>query len=86
VNELFPIAGGILLGVLLVQVPVRARFWAGIAGVVLIGFLATVISGEFRIGWEYLLVDIPLVAVASAGTFLLVRRLRPEGLVRSKAD
>jgi hypothetical protein len=42
-----------------------------------LGTLATVVSGEYRIGWEFLLIDIPLVAVCSLtgfATACVVRR------------
>jgi hypothetical protein len=32
---------------------------------VALGVLATVVSGEFRVSWEFLLFDIPLVAVSA---------------------
>jgi hypothetical protein len=32
---------------------------------VLAGILATVLSGEWRISWEFLLIDIPLVGVSA---------------------
>jgi hypothetical protein len=71
-NELFPLACGILVGsVLAIRRPER-RLWLAVALSIVLGFAATVVSGEFRIGWEYLLVDIPLVAVSSAAAYLLV--------------
>jgi hypothetical protein len=32
---------------------------------VLLGFAATVVGGELRIGWEYLLIGIPLVGASA---------------------
>jgi hypothetical protein len=40
---------------------------------VLLGVAATMLSGEFRIGWEYLLIDIPLVAVSAAAIYWVTR-------------
>jgi hypothetical protein len=40
---------------------------------VMLGLAATVVSGEFRIGWEYLLIDIPLVGVSSAAVYWMTR-------------
>ena len=40
-----------------------------------LGVLATVASGEFKMTWAYLLIDIPLVAVAAVIGFLVTRRL-----------
>jgi hypothetical protein len=48
------------------------RLWLAILLSILLGFAATVISGEFRIGWEYLLIDIPLVGIATAAAYLLL--------------
>jgi hypothetical protein len=42
-----------------------------VGGSVVFGGLATVISGEFRIGWEFLLVDIPLAFGATVATMLI---------------
>jgi hypothetical protein len=43
---------------------------------IILGSLATIISGEFRIGWEFLLIDIPLVALTAAATASVVSRAR----------
>jgi hypothetical protein len=85
-NEVFPIVGGLLLGALLVRIPAGRRLWVGLAGAVVIGFLATVISGEYRLGWEFLLIDIPGTALAAACSFAVLRRLRSAQAVRAKAD
>ena len=76
-QELFPMACGLLLGVTLgfVRPTLRLRF--GVLFAVLLGTLATVITGEFKTSWGYLLVDIPLVGVAAFLGFLLARQLRP---------
>jgi hypothetical protein len=41
-----------------------------------LGTLATIISGEYKIGWEFLLIDIPLVALSSAAAFATARTIR----------
>ena len=43
---------------------------------VALGFLATVVTGEFTISWSYLLVDVPLVACAAMLGFLSAPHLR----------
>jgi hypothetical protein len=48
---------------------------AGLATV--LGLLATVVTGEFKTSWGYLLFDIPLVAFAAFLGFLSARHLRP---------
>jgi hypothetical protein len=79
-NELLPIVGGLVLGVLLtlVQRP-RLRVALGVLGAFATGFLATVASGEYRIGWEYLLFDVPLSALSATGAYLTVRRWSGSG-------
>jgi hypothetical protein len=47
-----------------------------IAAAVVIGFLATVISGEYKIGWEFLAIDIPGTAIAVAVGWLVTKRVR----------
>ena len=43
---------------------------------VVFGFLATVISGEFKIGWEFLYADIPIVAGSATGALAAVYAYR----------
>jgi hypothetical protein len=40
--------------------------------------LATLVSGEAAISWAFLLIDIPMVAVAASVGFLVVHRLGKE--------
>jgi len=75
-QELFPLACGLLLGVALGLVRPQLRLPLGAALSVACGVLATVLSGEFRLSWDYLAVDIPLVAFAAFTAFAAVRRLR----------
>lgn len=75
-NEIFPIAGGVLLGAALGAFPPRLRIRIGAPLAVLLGTLATVLSGEFRLSWAFLLVDVPLVVSAAAIGLLAVHRLR----------
>src|SRR5688572_2274377 len=74
-NEIVPIVGGLIVGLLLhlIQRP-RLRLTTGVLAAFAVGFLATVVSGEYRIGWEYLLFDVPLSALCSAGSYLAIRR------------
>ena len=37
--------------------------------------MATVASGEYRVSWAYLLIDIPLVVLAAVVGFAAARRL-----------
>jgi hypothetical protein len=74
-HELLPIAAGLVLGVALALVRAGLRLLTGIVGVVLFGVLATVVSGEYLIGWEFLIIDIPLVAVSTGAGLLAVRAI-----------
>ncbi|MFE0250315.1 hypothetical protein [Streptomyces sp. NPDC059010] len=85
-HELFPIASGLALGAILALVRPGLRILIGIAGAVLFGVLATVVSGEYLISWEFLIIDVPLVAVSAAAGLVAVRaarhaaaRTRPHG-------
>jgi hypothetical protein len=63
VAELFPLAAGLVVGALLAK---PSRGWAlRVLAAIAIGVCATVISGEWRKGWEFLLVDIPEALLAS---------------------
>ena len=86
-NEIFPVLYGVLLGVTALRVTSsRARRWLLGAGSVAGGVAATIVSGEFRIGWEFLLIDIPLVFIAAAVVVVSVsaaqRRQHRHGMVR----
>jgi hypothetical protein len=75
-QELLPIAFGALLGVLFGLAPTtRLRFAVPAAMIVVFGVVSTVVTGEFRISWAFLLIDIPLVAIAAAVAFVLERRI-----------
>jgi hypothetical protein len=74
-TEFFPIAAGLSCGLLLGSLTARRRVIVGLAFSVVAGVLATVVSGEWRISWAFLLIDIPLVAVSAAAGDLLSRRV-----------
>jgi hypothetical protein len=75
VTEFFPVAAGLLCGLLLGSITAKRRVIVGIAFSVVAGVLATVVSGEWRISWAFLLVDIPLVGVSAVAGDLLSRRV-----------
>jgi high-affinity Fe2+/Pb2+ permease len=60
------------------------RLWVGVLLSVVLGALATFLSGESEISWAFLLIDIPLVAVSSMFSLAVVKRLRtrPAGETR----
>ena len=76
-QELVPIALGLLLGATLGYVRPSIRLPVGAALAVALGVFATVVTGEAKLGWEYLLIDIPLVAVCAAAGLVAGRRLSP---------
>jgi hypothetical protein len=76
VEELVPVISGILLGSFLGYLRPARRLRIGAILAILMGILATVVSGEFRLSWGYLLVDIPLVAGVAAVSLILVHQLR----------
>ena len=75
-SELFPIVSGLIVGSALPLIRPQMRLASGVAAAVVLGTIATVISGEYKMGWEFLLIDIPLVAVCSAAGFATVRTAR----------
>ena len=77
-QELFPLACGLLLGATLGFVRPSIRLPLGAALAVLLGVLATVVTGEFRLSSGYVLIDIPLVAFAAFLAFMAARALRPQ--------
>jgi hypothetical protein len=75
-QELLPIASGLLCGAVIGLIRPTLRVAVGALLAVALGTVATIVSGEYRIGWEYLLIDIPLVAVSEIVGHLGVRRMR----------
>ena len=64
-EELVPLGFGFLLGAFLAVVKPSLRLWIGAPIAVLLGTTATIVTGEAEISWAYVLVDVPLVAVAA---------------------
>lgn len=75
-NEIFPVVSGLVAGLVLGTVTARHRPWVWALLSVVLGLLATVLSGEFKTTWAFLLIDIPLVGAASAASFLGSRAVR----------
>jgi hypothetical protein len=72
-NEIFPMLAGVVVGLVLGAMRPSLRLRIGFPLAIGLGITATVISGEFKVGWEYLLIDIPLVALSAACTLLATR-------------
>ena len=77
-QELFPIGCGLLLGTALGFVRPAIRLPLGLLAAILLGVLATLVTGEFKTSWSYVLIDIPLVAVSATIGLLAGRRFRAE--------
>jgi hypothetical protein len=75
-QEMFPVALGIVAGGLIGLLRPGLRVAVGAALAIVLGTLATIVTGEFRVSWEFLLFDIPLVALCTMLTHVLVRRRR----------
>ncbi len=75
-NELFPVVSGLAVGFVLGVLRTSLRLGADVLLSVVFGFIATVASGEFRISWGFLLIDIPLVAGSAVLSFILTRAVR----------
>jgi hypothetical protein len=73
VTEFFPILSGLVCGVLLGCLTVRRPLLVGVLFSVVAGVLATVLAGEWRISWGFLLIDIPLVGMSAVVGDLLAR-------------
>jgi hypothetical protein len=66
VAELFPLAGGVVVGAVLARRFSASTLWALIAvASIAIGVCATLISGEWLRSWDFLFVDIPEALVAA---------------------
>jgi hypothetical protein len=76
VTEFVPLCLGAFLGLLLGSLRVPPS--RGIVGflAVLLGVCATAVTGELRVAWEYVLVDIPLVGLSAVACFACLRRRR----------
>jgi hypothetical protein len=76
VEELLPVASGLLIGLILGLLRPSLRVPISIVLCITFGVLATVVSGEYLISWSFLLIDIPLVAVSAAAGLFVTHRLR----------
>ena len=76
-QELVPLVSGFAVGLALGALRPSLRLWVGAALAVVLGVLATVVTGELETSWAFVLVDIPLVALASVCGLLVARRVSP---------
>ena len=78
-EESVPLVLGVLLGLLSVTPRLRrARRSQRVAALLLaaggLGGLATMVTGEWRLSWGFVLIDVPLVLLSMAGTRYLLSR------------
>lgn len=76
-QELVPLVSGFAVGLVLGALRPSLRLGVGAALAVVLGVLATVVTGELETSWAFVLVDIPLVALASVCGLLVARRVSP---------
>ena len=74
--ETLPILSGLLLGALLGWMEPASRKRIGLPAALVLSFIATVLSGEYRVSWGFLLVDMSLVVVAGFASLVTIQRLR----------
>ena len=70
-QEMLPITSGLILGVLLAvsRLPVYLR----VVLILILAAIATIVSGEFRLSWDFLFPDIAEIMVACAAGFFGVK-------------
>jgi hypothetical protein len=76
VEELLPIASGLVIGSILGLLRPSLRVPIGVVLIISFGVLATVVSREYLISWSFLLIYIPLVGVSAAAGLFVMHRLR----------
>ena len=64
-QELVPLLSGFAIGLVLGAVRPSLRRWSVGVAAVLLGTPATVVTGEAEISWAFVLIDVPLVALAA---------------------
>jgi hypothetical protein len=72
-NELFPFVGGLLTGIVMNLLPCRqARLVWSIALGGIVGGMVTLASGEYQVGWYFVLIDaaIAMGAALCGSTFV----------------
>jgi hypothetical protein len=75
-HEVFPIMAGALVGLIAMRIAsVQLRAMAVVVLGIIFGVMASAISGELAISWEFILVDIPLVMASAVVTIFAARRI-----------
>lgn len=76
-QELVPLGLGFLLGTALGFLRPSLRLPIGAALAIVLGVVATAVTGEAKTSWAFVLIDIPIVAVAATLGLVVGRQLRP---------
>lgn len=76
-SEFVPVLAGLVLGLSLRFTPTRRRLTTGLALAIVLGALATIASGEYKISGGYFLLDSLEVAVCAGVSWILSCWLYP---------
>jgi hypothetical protein len=74
-QELVPLVSGFAVGLALGAIRPSLQLWVGGCLAVVLGVTATIATGEFKATWAFVLIDIPLVAVAALCGLAVARPL-----------
>jgi hypothetical protein len=70
-HEVFPVVAGMLLGFVALRIDsTQLRVFVLATMSILLGVVATIISGEALISWAFVLIDIPLVLASAVGVIV----------------
>ena len=75
-EELLPVASGLVIGLILGLLRPSLRVPIGVVLILTFGVIATMVSDEYLISWSFLLVDVPLVAISAGAGLFVTHRLR----------
>jgi hypothetical protein len=66
----------LLLGALLGWMEPASRKRIGLSAALAVSFLATILSGEYRVSWGFLMLDTVLVIAAALASLVTLQRVR----------
>jgi hypothetical protein len=75
VDEVFPLLGGIVVGLACSQLPAMLSRFMVLLLAVAVGVTASYISGELAADWRFVLIDIGEVLLAAATARMIVGRM-----------
>src|SRR5262245_8678495 len=75
-NEIFPITYGLIVGLICGFIGTKSwRYGCWLVLSALFGVIATVVTGESKLSWGFLLIDIPLVACSGLAMLAVHSRI-----------